>query len=57
MVELSLKPLKCVRPTQLELTAHDENIIIDHLQAFEKNGFRFVIDTNAPISRRIQLGK
>ena len=55
--ELELKPLKCVKPSQLELTAHDENIIIDHLSVFERNGFRFLIDADAAMGRRIKLGK
>lgn len=55
--ELELKPLKCVKPSQLELTAHDENIIIDHLQVFEKNGFRFLINPDAAIGTRIKLGE
>lgn len=55
--ELDLKPQKCVKPTQLELTAHDENIIIDHRPVFERNGFRFLINADAPIGARIKLGE
>lgn len=55
--ELELKPQKCVKPTQLELTAHDENIIIDHRPVFERNGFRFQINEDAPIGTRIKLGE
>lgn len=53
--ELKIRPLKCVRPMLLELTAHDENIIIDHLNVFEKNGFRFLIDKEGVIGKRIKL--
>lgn len=53
--ELVLQPLKCVQPIPLELTAHDENIIIDNLEVFEKNGFRFLINKETVIGKRIKL--
>jgi len=53
--ELVLKPLKCVQPLRLELTAHYENVIMDNLSVFEKNGFRFIIKENSPNGHRILL--
>lgn len=39
----------------LELTAVNEMIIIDNLPIFEMNGFRFDIDMDRPVTKRIKL--
>ncbi|KAH8407632.1 hypothetical protein KR222_008283, partial [Zaprionus bogoriensis] len=42
-------------PQTLELTAVNEMILLDHLPIFEKNGFRFEIDEQAPATRKVRL--
>ncbi|XP_002004786.4 mismatch repair endonuclease PMS2 [Drosophila mojavensis] len=42
-------------PQTLELTAVNEMILQDHLPVFEKNGFKFEIDAEAPPTRKIRL--
>ena len=37
---------KLTVPQQLEMTAVNEMILIEHLDMFEKNGFKFQIDEN-----------
>jgi len=44
-----------VIPEKLELTAVQEDIIIDNLQMFEINGFKFHISQNANPTQRIKL--
>lgn len=44
-----------VVPQTLELTADNEMILIDNLEVFEKNGFKFEIDENGPPTKRIKL--
>lgn len=44
-----------VVPQTLELTAVNEMIIIDNLPIFEMNGFRFDIDLERPVTKRIKL--
>jgi len=34
----------CYRPLSLELTAVNEEIVIDNIEVFRKNGFEFSID-------------
>lgn len=46
---------KMVVPQKLELTAVNESILIENVQMFEKNGFTFDIDVDAPTSQRIKL--
>lgn len=46
---------RLVFPKNLHFSASDEMIIMDHLETFEKNGFRFSIDKTKPISSRIKL--
>ena len=36
--------LNCYRPQKLELTAVNENILIESEEVFRKNGFDFIID-------------
>ncbi|KAH7472117.1 DNA mismatch repair protein PMS1 [Phytophthora ramorum] len=44
-----------VRPLMLELTAGEEMIILDHLDVFAKNGFTFLVDKDAPTTRKLKL--
>lgn len=44
-----------VIPEKLELTAVQEDIIIDNLNTFEMNGFKFNINQNGHPTQRIQL--
>lgn len=44
-----------VIPQPLELTALSEMILIDNLDVFETNGFKFRIDHDAPATKKIQL--
>lgn len=44
-----------VVPQTLELTAVNEMIIIDNLPIFEMNGFKFDIDLERPVTKRIKL--
>ena len=44
-----------VQPLQLELTAGEELIILDHMQVFVKNGFTFLVDKNAPATKKLRL--
>ncbi|KAM7345807.1 mismatch repair endonuclease PMS2 isoform 2-T2 [Cochliomyia hominivorax] len=52
-VQLQHQPLAV--PQTLDLTAVNEIVLIDHLPIFEKNGFKFDIDNNAPATRKIRL--
>lgn len=42
-------------PQQLELTGVNEQILMDNLQVFKKNGFTFEIDENALPTKRVKL--
>ncbi len=53
--ETTLYNQKLVIPQPLELTAVSEMILIDNLEVFEKNGFKFQIDPNAPPTKKVQL--
>ena len=44
-----------LRPLPLELTPSDEACVLDHMDVFEANGFRFVFDPTAPIRHRLSL--
>ena len=44
-----------VRPLMLELTAGEEMIILDHLDVFAKNGFTFLVDKDAPATKKLKL--
>ncbi|XP_022129098.2 mismatch repair endonuclease PMS2 isoform X2 [Pieris rapae] len=46
---------KLVIPQQLELTGVNEQILMDNLDIFKKNGFTFDIEENAPITKRVKL--
>ncbi|EDW62209.1 mismatch repair endonuclease PMS2 isoform X1 [Drosophila virilis] len=42
-------------PQTLELTAVNEMILQDHLPVFEKNGFKFEINADAPATKKVRL--
>lgn len=42
-------------PQRLEMTADNEMVLIDNLEVFEKNGFKFDIDEKGPPTQRIKL--
>ncbi|XP_028177970.1 mismatch repair endonuclease PMS2 [Ostrinia furnacalis] len=46
---------KLVVPQQLELTGVNEQILMDNLDIFKKNGFTFDIDDRAPPTKRVKL--
>merc|ERR1719347_1452446 len=46
---------KMVLPQKLELTSVNESILMDNVEMFEKNGFKFEIDSEAPPTQRIKL--
>ena len=50
-----LKSQRLICPQSLELTAVNENILIENLEVFRKNGFDFEIDEKAPVSQRVKL--
>ncbi|XP_053967494.1 mismatch repair endonuclease PMS2 isoform X2 [Anastrepha ludens] len=42
-------------PQSLELTAANEMLLLDHLALFQKNGFKFEINENAPPTKKVKL--
>uniref|UniRef100_A0A1B0C1W1 MutL C-terminal dimerisation domain-containing protein n=1 Tax=Glossina palpalis gambiensis TaxID=67801 RepID=A0A1B0C1W1_9MUSC len=42
-------------PLTLELTAINETTLIENLPVFEKNGFKFSINSNAPPTKKVSL--
>ncbi|XP_039755705.1 mismatch repair endonuclease PMS2 isoform X2 [Pararge aegeria] len=46
---------KLVIPQNLELTGVNEQILMDNLAIFKKNGFTFIIDEHAPPTKRVKL--
>ncbi|XP_043945649.1 mismatch repair endonuclease PMS2 [Protopterus annectens] len=50
-----LQGQRLIAPQRLHLTAVNENILIENLEIFRKNGFDFVIDENADVTERVRL--
>lgn len=44
-----------IRPLPLELTPSEEACVLDHMDIFEANGFRFSFNDQAPIRHRLSL--
>lgn len=44
-----------VVPQSLDLSAINENVLLNHIDMFEMNGFRFNIDMDQPVTQRIRL--
>ena len=53
--EHCLKGQRLIRPRPLELTPVNENILIDNVEIFRKNGFEFIIDEDAPSTKKVKL--
>lgn len=51
--ELQYQPM--VNPQALHLTAVDEMVLIDNMQVFEMNGFRFDVDENGEATKKCRL--
>ncbi|NXG21796.1 PMS2 endonuclease, partial [Grallaria varia] len=51
----ALQGQKLIVPQSLNLTAVNETVLIENLEIFQKNGFDFVINGNAPVSQRVKL--
>merc|ERR550519_2285375 len=50
-----LKSQLMVHPQNLELTVVNESILLDNLEIFHKNGFKFEIDESAPPTQKVKL--
>ncbi|KAM9426324.1 mismatch repair endonuclease PMS2 [Pholidichthys leucotaenia] len=50
-----LQGQKLIVPQKLHLTAVSENILIENVEIFRKNGFEFVIDEDAQVMERVKL--
>lgn len=42
-------------PQNLELTAVNEMVLLNHIDVFEKNGFKFKVDHEAPATKKVRL--
>ena len=42
-------------PQRLQLTVVNEQLVMDHIDIFRKNGFDFVIDESAKPTERVRL--
>lgn len=51
----AIQSQKLIHPQRLELTAVNEDILMDNVDIFNRNGFEFVIDKNAPPTQRVRL--
>ncbi|XP_020503800.2 mismatch repair endonuclease PMS2 isoform X1 [Labrus bergylta] len=50
-----LQGQKLIVPQKLHLTAVSENILMENIEIFRKNGFEFLIDEDAPVMERVKL--
>ncbi|XP_077172735.1 mismatch repair endonuclease PMS2 isoform X2 [Paroedura picta] len=50
-----LQGQKLIAPQNLNLTPVNENVLMENLEIFRKNGFDFVIDESAPVTQRVKL--
>ncbi|KAM6156423.1 mismatch repair endonuclease PMS2 [Erethizon dorsatum] len=51
----ALRAQRLISPHTLNLTAVNEAVLIENLEIFRKNGFDFVIDESAPVTKRVKL--
>ncbi|NXK92449.1 PMS2 endonuclease, partial [Formicarius rufipectus] len=51
----ALQGQKLIVPQNLNLTAVNETVLIENLEIFQKNGFDFIINENAPVTQRVKL--
>lgn len=54
-VETKLHEQKLIAPLPIELSPSEENCVIDNMEIFERNGFRFVYDSEKPPRHRLSL--
>ncbi|XP_066544977.1 mismatch repair endonuclease PMS2 [Amia ocellicauda] len=50
-----LQGQRLIAPQNLNLTAVNETVLIENLEIFQKNGFEFLIDEDAPAMERVKL--
>ncbi|KAK2820798.1 hypothetical protein Q5P01_023757 [Channa striata] len=50
-----LQGQKLIVPQKLHLTAVSENVLIENIEIFRKNGFEFLIDEDAQVMERVKL--
>ncbi|XP_070846334.1 mismatch repair endonuclease PMS2 isoform X2 [Chaetodon trifascialis] len=50
-----LQGQKLIAPQKLHLTAVSENVLIENIEIFRKNGFEFLIDEDAQVMERVKL--
>uniref|UniRef100_A0A3Q1IBE8 Mismatch repair endonuclease PMS2 n=1 Tax=Anabas testudineus TaxID=64144 RepID=A0A3Q1IBE8_ANATE len=50
-----LQGQKLIVPQKLHLTAISENVLIENIEIFRKNGFEFLINEDAPVMERVKL--
>ncbi|XP_072230198.1 mismatch repair endonuclease PMS2 [Leuresthes tenuis] len=50
-----LQGQKLIVPQKLHLTAVSENVLMENLEIFRKNGFEFLVDEDAQIMERVKL--
>ncbi|KAM4715461.1 mismatch repair endonuclease PMS2 isoform 2-T2 [Anableps anableps] len=50
-----LQGQKVIVPQKLHLTAVSENVLIENIEIFQKNGFDFLIDEDAQVMERVKL--
>lgn len=50
-----LQGQKLIIPQNLHLTAVSENILIENIEIFRKNGFEFLVNENAQVMERVKL--
>ncbi|XP_067100331.1 mismatch repair endonuclease PMS2 [Osmerus mordax] len=51
----ALQGQKLIAPQKLHLTAVSENVLMENLEIFRKNGFDFLIDEDAQVMERVKL--
>eukprot|EP00039_Didymoeca_costata_P023879 m.8578 g.8578 ORF g.8578 m.8578 type:complete len:899 (-) comp3926_c0_seq1:73-2769(-) len=56
-LETKVRSQALVVPKPLELTALNEEILIDNIEIFRKNGFDFIINEAAPVTQRVKMSK
>ncbi|KAM6897703.1 mismatch repair endonuclease PMS2 [Xenentodon cancila] len=50
-----LQGQKLIVPQKLHLTAVSENVLIENIEIFRKNGFEFLVDEDAHVMERVKL--
>ncbi|XP_044034890.1 mismatch repair endonuclease PMS2 isoform X2 [Siniperca chuatsi] len=51
----ALQGQKLIVPQKLHLTAISENVLIENIEIFRKNGFEFLVDEDAQVMERVKL--